>query len=99
MPVFKIGQKWISNAEPELAMGQVTRIEDRRVSVYFDLVGEDRTYAVHQAPLSRVKFSLGDEVRTQHGIEIVITSVSEKDDMFVYHGDYEGTSTAVKKRS
>jgi ATP-dependent helicase HepA len=95
MPVFKIGQKWISNAEPELAMGQVTRIEDRRVSVYFDLVGEDRTYAVHQAPLSRVKFSPGDEVRTQHGIEIVITSVSEKDDMFVYHGDYEGTSTAV----
>ena len=95
MPVFKIGQKWISNAEPELAMGQVIRIEDRRVSVYFDLVGEDRTYAVHQAPLSRVKFSPGDEVFTQDDIQIVITSVSETDDMFVYHGEYDGTSTAV----
>lgn len=95
MPSFKIGQKWISNAEPELAMGRVIRIEDRKVSIFFDLVAEDRTYAVHQAPLSRVKFSPGDEVSTQDGINIIISSVSEKDDMFIYHGDYAGTNTAV----
>lgn len=95
MPSFKIGQKWISNAEPELAMGRVIQIEDRRVSIFFDLVAEDRTYAVNQAPLSRVKFSPGDEISTHDGISIIISSVSESDDLFVYHGEYAGTSTAV----
>lgn len=95
MQTFKIGQKWISNAEPELAMGRVISIADRRVSIYFDLVAEDRTYAMHQAPLSRVKFSPGDEITTQDGIRLSISSVSEQDDMFIYHGDYDGTSTAI----
>tara|TARA_R110002072_G_scaffold64_7_gene391 strand:- start:315 stop:3134 length:2820 start_codon:yes stop_codon:yes gene_type:complete len=95
MQPFKIGQKWVSNAEPELAMGRVIRIEDRRVSIYFDLVAEDRTYAVSQAPLSRVKFSPGDEIATQDGINITITSINDRDGIFVYHGMYDGTSTSV----
>lgn len=95
MQPFKIGQKWISNAEPELAMGRVVGLENRRITIYFDLVDEDRTYAVNQAPLSRVQFSPGDEVSTQGGITLTITSVSEQDGLLVYHGDYEGTSTAV----
>ena len=95
MQQFKIGQKWVSNAEPELAMGRVIRIEDRRVSIYFDLVAEDRTYAVSHAPLSRVKFSPGDEVATQDGITILVTSINDRDGIFVYHGTYDGTSTSV----
>jgi ATP-dependent helicase HepA len=95
MQAFKIGQKWVSNAEPELAMGRVIRIEDRRVSIYFDLVAEDRTYAVSQAPLSRVRFSPGDEIATQDGITISVTSVNERDGILVYHGTYSGTSTSV----
>ncbi len=95
MQAFKIGQKWISNAEPELAMGRVISIQDRRVSIFFDLVGEDRTYAMNQAPLSRVKFSPGDEVSTQDGVTLVVDAVTESDDLFIYHGQYSGTSTAI----
>jgi len=95
MQPFKIGQKWVSNAEPELAMGRVIRIENRRVSIYFDLVAEDRTYAVNQAPLSRVKFSPGDEIATQDGISITVTSINDRDGILVYHGLYDGTSTSV----
>ena len=92
---FKPGQKWISNAEPELGMGQVTRIEDRLVSVFFDMTGEERTYAHAQAPLTRVKFNPGDNIAANNDIVINVTSVVDQDGIYVYHGDYLGTNTAV----
>ena len=95
MTDFKIGQKWISNAEPELAMGRIIRLEDRMVSVFFDIAREERTYARNNAPLSRVKFGRGDKVATQDGIFINIESIVERDGIFIYHGDYQGTNTAV----
>ena len=50
---FKPGQKWISNAEPELGMGRVMSLQDRVVSVFFDMARKERTYARHQAPVTR----------------------------------------------
>ncbi len=95
MTDFIIGQKWISNAEPELAMGRIIRLEDRTLSVFFDISSEERTYARKQAPLTRVRFNPGDKVATLDDIVITITSVAEKNGIFVYHGDYRGTSTVV----
>ncbi len=95
MTEFVIGQKWISTAEPELAMGQITKLEHRTVSVFFDLVSEERTYARELAPLTRVKFRKGDEIKTRDGIVITVSSVSEKDGINVYHGSYLGTNTVV----
>ena len=80
MADFKTGQKWISNAEPELGMGRIIRLEHRQVSCYFDLVGEERTYSRSQAPLSRVKFNPGDQIQTLDGITITVTSVVDHDD-------------------
>ena len=95
MTDFKPGQKWISNAEPELGMGQVMSTRDRLVSVYFELAGEQRTYSRNEAPLTRVRFSKGDRIATQDDLVITVTSVADRDGVFVYHGDYNGTSTAV----
>lgn len=95
MSDFKIGQKWISNAEPELGMGRVIRLEDRTVSLFFDAAKEERNYARAQAPLTRVRFNPGDQVMTQDGITLTITSVVDRDGIHVYHGDYQGTNTAV----
>lgn len=92
---FKPGQKWISNAEPELGMGRVLRLEDRLVSMFFDLTGEERTYSRTQAPLTRVRFNAGDEIATQDDIVITVTSVVEKDGVYIYHGQHNGTNTAV----
>ena len=50
---FRPGQKWISNAEPELGMGKVTQLQERQVSLYFEMTGEERTYAKREAPLTR----------------------------------------------
>ena len=95
MTDFKTGQKWISNAEPELGMGRITRLEHRQVSCYFDMAGEERTYARSQAPLTRVRFNPGDQIRTRDGLTITVASVVDHDDLFIYHGDHQGRSTAV----
>ena len=95
MTDFKTGQKWISNAEPELGMGRVIRLQDRTVSLYFDAAAEERMYALKQAPLTRVKFNPGDAVATQDGITITVRTVVDKDGIYIYHGDYQGTDTAV----
>ncbi len=95
MTDFKIGQKWISNAEPELGMGRVLRLEHRTVSLFFDAAAEERNYARAQAPLTRVKFNPGDRIATQDEITITVTRVVDKGGIFVYHGNYQGTNTAV----
>jgi ATP-dependent helicase HepA len=84
MTEFVIGQKWISHAEPELAMGRVIKIEFRTISIYFDIAEETRTYATHQAPLTRVKFKAGDEISTLTRGNLVISTVSEEGGLLTY---------------
>ncbi len=95
MTVFRTGQKWISNAEPELGMGRVTAQSGRTLTLYFDAVEQERTYASQQAPLTRVRFNVGDEIVARDGVRIIVTSVLEQNDLLVYQGDYGGTSTAI----
>ncbi|MBD3647549.1 MAG: RNA polymerase-associated protein RapA, partial [Pseudomonadales bacterium] len=95
MTDFKPGQKWISNAEPELGMGRVVALEDRQISVHFDMVDARRTYSRRDAPLTRVKFNKGDRLTTMDGIVITVLDVMETEGIFVYRGDYQGTETAV----
>ena len=76
-------------------MGQVMRIEERTVSLYFDMTAEERTYAHAQAPLTRVRFNPGDKIATNNNIVITVTSVVDQEGLYVYHGDYLGTNTAV----
>jgi ATP-dependent helicase HepA len=95
MTEFKTGQKWISNAEPELGIGSIIRVEHRHVGCYFQLAGEERTYSRLEAPLTRVKFNPGDEIQTLDGITLLVTSMVDREGIFIYHGDYQGTNTAV----
>ncbi len=95
MSEFKPGQKWISNAEPELGMGRILRLEHRQISLFFDLVGEERIYSRREAPLTRVKFNPGDEIKTNDGITLKVSSISERNGFYIYHGDYQGTETIV----
>ena len=95
MTDFKPGQKWISSAEPELGIGQVVTVEHRFITMNFDLIDEIRTYARDQAPLTRVKFNVGDIIRTANDLEMEVAQVSDQDGILVYHGEYQGTSTAI----
>ncbi|MCB1693286.1 MAG: RNA polymerase-binding ATPase, partial [Pseudomonadales bacterium] len=95
MTDFKIGQRWISNAEPELGVGYVIQTDERVVRLVFELAGEERAYALRQAPLTRVRFNPGDVVATRDEIRIKIRSVSDRGGIYVYHGDYAGTETVI----
>ncbi len=56
------GQRWISNAEPELGLGTILRIEGRGVQVLFSTAGVLRQYALHSAPLTRAEFRPGQRI-------------------------------------
>ena len=84
--VFVPGQRWISNAEPELGLGTVVRIEGRSVQVLFATAGVLRQYAVHAAPLARAEFRVGQKVIGK-GISFVIDAVARaRTACSIYHG-------------
>jgi ATP-dependent helicase HepA len=85
-PQFSPGQRWISNTESELGLGVVVEQTGRSVTLNFPAVEEQRTYAVTNAPLSRVEYPVGDKVRTTSGIELQITERQELNGCLFYHG-------------
>jgi ATP-dependent helicase HepA len=78
------GQRWISNAEPELGLGTLVRIEHRSVQVLFATAGVLRHYALHSAPLTRAEFRPGQRVVGKKQ-SFVVERVSEADGLLTYH--------------
>ena len=83
MHVFSPGQRWISNAEPELGLGTVLRVEGRMLQVLFARSGTLRQYAQQSAPLTRAQFRAGD-ILSAHGKQFVITEVETIDGLLRY---------------
>ena len=86
MPDFIPGQRWISDTEAELGLGTVLRSDVRTVTVFFDAGGATRTYARHNAPLSRVRFTPGDTVESHHGWNFKVENVEEREGLIFYRG-------------
>jgi len=82
------GQRWISDSEPELGLGSVTRVTRLTVALAFGASGEEREYAKDNAPLRRVRFHAGDTVKDREGRSFVITAVEERRGL-IYYGDGE----------
>jgi ATP-dependent helicase HepA len=82
---FVPGQRWISNAEPELGLGTVVRLEGRNVQVLFATAGVLRHYAMHAAPLARAEFRVGQKVAGQNQ-NFVVERISEAKGLLTYHG-------------
>lgn len=83
---FKVGQRWICNADLPLGLGTVTAVEERMVSISFAAAGETRTYAKQSAPLTRVIFAVGDFVTSYEGWKLKVESVKQHDDLLTYIG-------------
>ena len=81
--LFIPGQRYHSNAEPELGLGTVMRVEGRAVQVVFTLSGVIRLYAQASAPLARAEFRVGDIV-LRGGQKLEITAVSEANGLRTY---------------
>ena len=90
------GQRVISDAELQNGLGTVLSVEGRTVTVLFAASGETRTYAVHSAPLTPVRFAVGDTVRRHDGLALKVTAVEQVDGLLHYTGvDADGHSHSL----
>ena len=83
---YIVGQRWVSHADAQLGLGIVVDIEGRRVTLAFPAVGEERTYAIENAPLTRLRFKAGDHISTVDQVEMLVTDVKEQHGILVYVG-------------
>ena len=86
MPLDAVGQRCVSEREPELGLGLVISADRSRVSVRFPAVGEERIYAAGSSVLRRVTFRPGESVAGRDGRAFPIESVEEEGKLLVYVG-------------
>lgn len=79
-----LGQRWISDAEPELGLGVVMEADARAMTVLFPRSEETRVYARANAPLTRIQFSAGDQVEDAEGGQWLVQQVQERHGLFCY---------------
>jgi ATP-dependent helicase HepA len=83
---FTPGQRWISSTEPELGLGIITEVDFNRITMLFLATGDKRVYAKNNAPLIRVRFSVGDEIEDTDNNKLTVKQCIEKDDLISYVG-------------
>ena len=87
MSSYVIGQRFVSEPEPELGLGIVVEADHYRVSLNFPAAGEQRLYAKGAAALKRVVFRVGESVTTRQGESFAVASVDEEAGLLVYRGE------------
>jgi ATP-dependent helicase HepA len=80
------GQRWVSEAEPELGLGTVLRCDERALQVLFAKSGVVRNYSTHGAPLARAAFRVGQRIAGR-GVSFVVERIDLRDGLLVYSGE------------
>ncbi|MBE9568311.1 MAG: RNA polymerase-associated protein RapA [Proteobacteria bacterium] len=93
MAEFIPGQRCISDAELQMGLGTILTVEARTLTVLFMATGETRTYAQQSAPLTRVQFSIGDNINTHDGIRVTVKDVTESHGLLTYSGIDSASNT------
>ncbi|HLB31281.1 MAG TPA: RNA polymerase-associated protein RapA [Gammaproteobacteria bacterium] len=81
---FKPGQRWICDADLALGLGRVQSTDARTVTVVFGASGVTRSFAIREAPLTRVTFGVGDVAPDRSGAVFTIESVRMVDGLLTY---------------
>lgn len=81
---FTPGQRWLSDAEPDLGLGRVVEADLRTVRIAFPASGEQRTYAIAGAPLSRVRLAPDETVRDSAGRSLRVLEAVENAGLLSY---------------
>ncbi|HJW31970.1 MAG TPA: RNA polymerase-associated protein RapA [Holophagaceae bacterium] len=77
--LYHPGQRWISEGEPELGIGEVQALNARTVTLAFVAADEVRDYALDGAPLRRVTFRAGDTIQDAQEGRWVVRTVVERE--------------------
>lgn len=83
---MKRGQRWMSEAEPELGLGLLLEVDARGVKIHFPASAEVRQYSREGAPLQRVRFRVGDRIQSHEGGVLTVDRVEERDGILFYGG-------------
>ncbi len=83
---MKRGQRWISEAEPELGLGVLLEVDSRTVKIHFPASAELRQYSVEGAPLQRVQFRVGDRIQEHEGAPFTVERVEVREEILYYIG-------------
>jgi ATP-dependent helicase HepA len=81
-----VGQRCVSEREPELGLGQVAELDRTRITVEFPATREKRIYARGTPVLKRVQFAAGESVAPRTGAKFTIASVEEAAGLLTYVG-------------
>ena len=92
---FKPGQRWVSNTESELGLGIVLEVANRRVKMSFPAADENRTYAIDNSPLSRVRYEVGQQINSLEGHVLTISEIEEHNGCLIYLGVDENDQVMV----
>ncbi|PCJ18643.1 MAG: RNA polymerase-associated protein RapA [Gammaproteobacteria bacterium] len=82
---FSLGQRWISDTEPELGLGIVENLDHRTVEIHFLSNDVARRYMIQNAPLTRAILKTGDTVHDIDQNQYLIVSKSHEGDLLAYH--------------
>lgn len=89
MTDFAPGQRWVNDAEPELGLGIILRIEGRTLHLLFPAADVERLFARDSNALLRVRFAPGDEIRSAEGWRLLVEDIEESDGLISYLGKRE----------
>ena len=83
--MFKVGQRWVSENEPELGLGLVEEVNKFQVHLSFPVAEETRIFASENPPLKRVVYKEGDTISSRNGVSFQVERVEEEGQLFIYH--------------
>ncbi|MEO6995049.1 MAG: SNF2-related protein, partial [Lacunisphaera sp.] len=86
MSLGVVGQRCMSEREPELGLGVVASVDRTRIGIEFPASGEKRLYALGTPVLKRIQFRAGEVVVTREGKKFTIESVEDEAGLLVYIG-------------
>ena len=92
---FVPGQRWVSATEPDLGLGIVDHLDGRLVVMRFPAADVERTYAVNNAPLGRVRYAVDDEIRVAGGAVAEVKAVQERGSLIFAVASHNGEEVVV----
>jgi len=81
-----VGQRCVSEREPELGLGLVSELDRARITVEFPATREKRIYARGTPVLKQVRFGVGESVASRDGVAFAVEEVVEEEGLLVYVG-------------
>jgi ATP-dependent helicase HepA len=82
--IYLPGQRWLSDTDPDLGLGLITEVEHRRLKLLYPAIGENRVYALPEAPLTRLVLESGDHLQDESETPLTVVEVEEHEGLFIY---------------